>query len=115
MASNRSESCVIPVSLSPSRTSTGSWQRSTSRSKQRRSRLAQAGEEVRLRERRASGVVRSDERFLTKDRSERLGWQVAPERLLDLAGVGGEGGSLPFDDGTDVDDGRDAGFDGVHH
>src|SRR5207237_8403200 len=76
-------------------------------------RLTQPDEKVRLRERRACGVVRADEALLTEDRSERPGRQVGPERLLDLAGVGGERGALSFDKRTDVDSGCDARFDGV--
>jgi len=59
--------------------------------------------------------VRSDESLFTKDGFERLGREVGPEGLLDLAGVGGERDPLSFDDGTDVDGGRDPRFDSVKH
>src|SRR4051812_49367004 len=67
--------------------------------------LAKAREQIRFRDRGVGGVVRSDEGLLTEDRSERLGRQVAPERLFDLAGVGHQRAPLAFDDGADVDHG----------
>src|SRR6478735_500231 len=76
--------------------------------------LSQPGEQVRFGKRRAGGVLRSDEGLLTEERAERTGRHATPERFVHLAGVRGERHALSFDEGTDVDHGCDACFNGFH-
>ena len=56
--------------------------------------LAQPGEEVVLRERRAGGVALADERLRTEGLGERLVGELQEERSLELAGVRRERGAL---------------------